>query len=454
MSQSGDQSFGSQTLSQVDKSVKSAFEPGTALVRISCMSSCPDYLVCTDGHIEPVTDPMSRAWEFKNREAFLANRVLHSLDGQSVLMSDEDYEAVRGLVSAAMADTGEQASRIIRDYSKALESLEEARKRQLETSQVSTFTLDLSKQPYSMRRQTKPSWPRDFTSRVFRLWAWRQVCTEHSRVPGTAVSMSLKNSDFDLASFTANEGSRLRSRLQESAKVYWNAREIEDECFDPNAMPLKHVHLQSCGYNKDDDSVRFQRTDHHLMDLWRNDVLLISLATGRSLTADETLSLMPLPLYQDFSQHHIEPITNFNESKITRKKPSNFLAMNDPEWKSWLQEIITTLDQKKRFPNMSELPVSGYESLISAVKHIQAGKGKDFMRSRYGEKSQPVTINKYFENIDPLQRFMATNKSLGSSNLTDDEVVSRLSSKAYHRWKEISGARKGLSIKGMIRNCF
>lgn len=76
------------------------------------MSSCPDYLVCTDGHIEPVTDPMSRAWEFKNREAFLANRVLHSLDGQSVLMSDEDYEAVRGLVSAAMADTGEQASRI------------------------------------------------------------------------------------------------------------------------------------------------------------------------------------------------------------------------------------------------------------------------------------------------------------------------------------------------------
>lgn len=68
----------------------------------------------------------------------------------------------------------------------------------------------------------------------------------HSRVPGTAVSMSLKNSDFDLASFTANEGSRLRSRLQESAKVYWNAREIEDECFDPNAMPLKHVHLQSC----------------------------------------------------------------------------------------------------------------------------------------------------------------------------------------------------------------
>lgn len=416
MSQSGDQSFGSQTLSQVDKSVKSAFEPGTALVRISCMSSCPDYLVCTDGHIEPVTDPMSRAWEFKNREAFLANRVLHSLDGQSVLMSDEDYEAVRGLVSAAMADTGEQASRIIRDYSKALESLEEARKRQLETSQVSTFTLDLSKQPYSMRRQTKPSWPRDFTSRVFRLWAW--------------------------------------SRLQESAKVYWNAREIEDECFDPNAMPLKHVHLQSCGYNKDDDSVRFQRTDHHLMDLWRNDVLLISLATGRSLTADETLSLMPLPLYQDFSQHHIEPITNFNESKITRKKPSNFLAMNDPEWKSWLQEIITTLDQKKRFPNMSELPVSGYESLISAVKHIQAGKGKDFMRSRYGEKSQPVTINKYFENIDPLQRFMATNKSLGSSNLTDDEVVSRLSSKAYHRWKEISGARKGLSIKGMIRNCF
>lgn len=113
------------------------------------------------------------------------------------------------------------------------------------------------------------------------------------------------------------------------------------------------------------------------MDLWRNDVLLISLATGRSLTADETLSLMPLPLYQDFSQHHIEPITNFNESKITRKKPSNFLAMNDPEWKSWLQEIITTLDQKKLFPNMSELPVSGYESLISAVKHIQAGKGKD-----------------------------------------------------------------------------
>lgn len=143
-------------------------------------------------------------------------------------------------------DTGEQASRIIRDYSKALESLEEARKRQLETSQVSTFTLDLSKQPYSMRRQTKPSWPRDFTSRVFRLWAWRQVCAEHSRVPGAAVSMSLKNSDFDLASFTANEGSRLRSRLQESAKVYWNAREIEDECFDPNAMPLKHVHLQSC----------------------------------------------------------------------------------------------------------------------------------------------------------------------------------------------------------------
>lgn len=65
-----------------------------------------------------------------------------------------------------------------------------------------------------------------------------------------------------------------------------------------------------------------------------------------------------------------------------------------------------------------------------------------------------MTINKYFENIDPLQRFMATNKSLGSSNLTDDEVVSRLSSKAYHRWKEISGARKGLSIKGMIRNCF
>lgn len=60
-------------------------------------------------------------------------------------MSDEDYEAVRGLVSAAMADTGEQASRIIRDYSKALESLDEARKRQLETSQVSTFTLDLSK---------------------------------------------------------------------------------------------------------------------------------------------------------------------------------------------------------------------------------------------------------------------------------------------------------------------
>lgn len=239
VSQSSDQSFGSQTLSQLDKSVRSAFEPGAALVQISFMRSCPDHLVYTNGHIEPVTDPMKRAWVFKNREAFLANRVIHSLDDQSVLMSDEDYEAVRKLVSAAMVDTGEQASRVIQDYSKALESLEEARRRQLATSQDSKFALDLSKQPYSMRRQTKPSWPRDDASRAFCSWAWRQVHEEHSRVPGTTVSLSLENSDLDLAPFTTDNGRRLRSRLQESAKLYWNAREIEDECFNSSAMPLK-----------------------------------------------------------------------------------------------------------------------------------------------------------------------------------------------------------------------
>lgn len=214
-------------------------------MQISFMRSCPDHLVYTNGHIEPVTDPMKRAWVFKNREAFLANRVLHSLDDQSVLMSDEDYETVRKLVSAAMVDTGEQASRVIQDYSKALESLEEARRRQLTTSQDSKFALDLSKQPYSMRRQTKPSWPRDDASKEFCSWAWRQVHEEHSRVPGTTVSLSLENSDLDLAPFTTDNGRRLRSRLQESAKLYWNAREIEDECFNPSAMPLKYVHLQS-----------------------------------------------------------------------------------------------------------------------------------------------------------------------------------------------------------------
>lgn len=190
------------------------------------------------------------------------------------------------------------------------------------------------------------------------------------------------------------------------------------------------------------------------MHLWRSDVLLTSLATGRSLTADETWSLIPLSLYQDFIQHQSKSRTNFNERKITRKKPTSFLALNDPEWRSWFQEMITISHGKKRFLTMSELPTSGHESLFNAVRDIRAGKGKRFIRSRYGEESEPLTIQKYLEDIDPLQRFMDVNKSLVSSNLTDDEVVSRLPPKAYHLWKEISGANEGLSIKEMIRDSY
>ncbi|KIR67122.1 hypothetical protein I314_02335 [Cryptococcus bacillisporus CA1873] len=217
-----------------------------------------------------------------------------------------------------MANTGEEVSGTIQDYSKALESLEEARGRQLRTGQGSEFTLDLSKQPYSMRQQTKPEWLRDDVSKVLVSWTWKKVSEEHSRVPGTTVSLFLD--DPVVAPFTTVEGGRLRSRLQNSAQIYGNAREIEDRCFDPNALPLAGVHLQSCAYNDDEDSARFRRTDHHLLDLWRDDVLLTSVATGRALTADETLSLIPLPLYKDFIHHQSKPMTHFSESKITRKK--------------------------------------------------------------------------------------------------------------------------------------
>lgn len=146
--------------------LRAASEPGTALVQTKFLHSCADHLVYTNGHIEPVTDSMGRAWVFKNKEAFFANRVLHSLDGRSVLISGEDYKAVRELVPGAMANTGEEASGTIQDYSKALESPEEARGRQLRTGQGSEFTLDLSKQPYSIRQQTKPEWLRDDVSKV------------------------------------------------------------------------------------------------------------------------------------------------------------------------------------------------------------------------------------------------------------------------------------------------
>lgn len=229
--------------------LRAAFEPGTALVQTRFLHSCPDHLVYTDGHIEGLTDSMGRAWVFKNKDAFLANRVLHSLDGRSVLLSDEDYKAVRELVSAAIANTGEEASGTIQDYSKALESLEEARERQLRTGRGSEFTLDLSKQPYSMRWQTKPEWLRDDVSKVLVSWTWKKVSEEHSRVPGTTVSLFLD--DPVVAPFTTVEGGRLRSRLQNSAQIYGNAREIEDRCFDPNALPLAGVHLQSCVSSQD-----------------------------------------------------------------------------------------------------------------------------------------------------------------------------------------------------------
>ncbi|XAO23675.1 hypothetical protein I312_102455 [Cryptococcus bacillisporus CA1280] len=374
---------------------------------------------------------MGRAWVFKNKEAFLANRVLYSLDGRSVLISDEDYKAVRELVSAAMANTGEEVSGTIQDYSKALESLEEARGRQLRTGQGSEFTLDLSKQPYSMRQQTKPEWLRDDVSKVLVSWTWKKVSEEHSRVPGTTVSLFLD--DPVVAPFTTVEGGRLRSRLQNSAQIYGNAREIEDRCFDPNALPLAGVHLQSCAYNDDEDSARFRRTDHHLLDLWRDDVLLTSVATGRALTADETLSLIPLPLYKDFIHHQSKPMTHFSE-----------------KWKNWLQEVVTMCSQTKRNLTMSELPTSGYGSLFNAVMDIRAGKGKDVMRSRYGEGSEPLTIQKYFESISPLQRFMAVNGRLALSNLTDDEVMSLLPPRAYYQWKEIEAGREGFSIKKII----
>ncbi|KJE05939.1 hypothetical protein I311_00075 [Cryptococcus gattii NT-10] len=388
---------------------------------------------------------MGRAWVFKNKDAFLANRVLHSLDGRSVLLSDEDYKAVRELVSAAIANTGEEASGTIQDYSKALESLEKARERQLRTGRGSEFTLDLSKQPYSMRWQTKPEWLRDDVSKVLVSWTWKKVSEEHSRVPGTTVSLFLD--DPVVAPFTTVEGGRLRSRLQNSAQIYGNAREIEDRCFDPNALPLAGVHLQSCAYNDDEDSARFRRTEHHLLDLWRDDVLLTSVATGRALTADETMSLIPLPLYKDFIHHQSKPMTHFSESKITRKKPSSYIAWDDPEWKNWLQEVVTMW---KRNLTMSELPTRGYGSLFNAVRDIRAGKGKDVMRSRYGEGSEPFTIQKYFESISPLQRFMAVSGRLALSNLTDDEVMSRLPPRAYYQWKGIEAGREGFSIKKII----
>lgn len=203
-------------------------------------------------------------------------------------------------------------------------------------------------------------------------------------------------------------------------------------------------------YNDDEDSARFRRTEHHLLDLWRDDVLLTSVATGRALTADETLSLIPLSLYKDFIHHQSKPMTHFSESRITRKKPSSYIAWDDPEWKNWLQEVVTMCSQKQRNLTMSELRTSGHGSLFSAVRDIRAGKGKDFMRSRYGEGSEPLTIQKYFEGISPLQRFMAVNGRLALSNLTDDEVMSRLPPRAYYQWKEIEAGREGFSIKKII----
>lgn len=200
-----------------------------------------------------------------------------------------------------------------------------------------------------------------------------------------------------------------------------------------------------------EDSARFRRIDHHLLDLWRDDVLLTSVATGRALTANETLSLIPLPLYQDFIHHQSKPMTHFSESKITRKKPSSYIAWDDPEWKNWFNEVVTMCSQTKHNLTMSELPNSGYESLFSAVRDIRAGKGKDVMRSRYGKGSEPLTIQKYFESISPLQRFLAVNGRLALSNLTDDEVMSLLPPRAYYQWKDIEAGREGFSIKKLIR---
>lgn len=107
--------------------------------------------------------------------------------------------------------------------------------------------------------------------------------------------------------------------------------------------------------------------------------------------------------------------------------------------------------QTKRNLTMSELPNSGYESLFSAVRDIRAGKGKDVMRSRYGKGSEPLTIQKYFESISPLQRFLAVNGRLALSNLTDDEVMSLLPPRAYYQWKDIEAGREGFSIKKLIR---
>lgn len=99
---------------------------------------------------------------------------------------------------------------------------------------------------------------------------------------------------------------------------------------------------------------------------------------------------------------------------------------------------------------MSELPTSGYGSLFSAVRDIRAGKGKDVMRSRCGEGSESLTIQKYFERISPLQRFMAVNGRLALSNLTDDEVMSLLPPRAYYQWKKKEAGREGFSIKKII----
>lgn len=114
----------------------------------------------------------------------------------------------------------------------------------MRSGQGSEFTLDLSKQPYSMRQQTKPEWHRDDVSKVLVSWTWKKVSEEHSRVPGTTVSLFLD--DPVVAPLTSVDGGRLRSRLQNSAQIYRKAREIEDRCFDPNALPLAGVHLQSC----------------------------------------------------------------------------------------------------------------------------------------------------------------------------------------------------------------
>lgn len=67
-----------------------------------------------------------------------------------------------------------------------------------------------------------------------------------------------------------------------------------------------------------------------------------------------------------------------------------------------------------------------------------------------GKDQSLVTIQKYFESISPLQRFMAVNGRLALSNLTDDEVMSLLPPRAYYQWKEIEAGREGFSIKKII----